>query len=145
MLVQYAIVITHKQQTGYSVANAPWHVFTPPSVKGGLTPSRSSKILEFTADERLFPSSNWGVSDTLQIPIQPSVCASTPSVFAIWLHQTSQTRKQYGLVQAIHITFFGNSLYILHSWYKRLNHYANMNQKGKLLLLCAGTISWPSQ
>lgn len=145
MLVEYTIVITHRQQIGYTVANAPSHIFIPPSVKGVLTPSRSSKILEFTADERLFPSSDWGVPDTLQIPIQPSVCASTPSVFATWLHQTSQTRKQYGLVLAIHITFFGNRLYIQYSWYKRLNHYAKMNQKGKPLLLCAETISWPPQ
>lgn len=141
MLAEYTIVITHKQQLATLVANTPGHVFTPPAGKGGLTPSRSSKILAFTVGKRLFPSSYWGIADTLQIPIQPSVCASTPSVFATWPHQTSQTRKQYGLVQAIHITFFGNSLYIQHSWYKRLNHYGNTNQKGTSLLLCAGTIS----
>lgn len=144
MLVKYTIVITHKQQTGYSITNAPWHVFIPPSVKGGLTPSRSSKILAFIAGKSPFPSSYWGTADTLQIPtlhILPSVGASVPSVLAIWLHQAPQTRKQYGLVQAIHITFSGNSLYIQHSWYKRLNYYANMNQKGNPLLLCAGTVS----
>lgn len=69
MLVEYTIVITHQQQIGYSVANAPWHVFIPPSVKGVLTPSRSNKSLTFTVGKGLFPSSDGGIADTLQIPI----------------------------------------------------------------------------
>lgn len=69
MMVEYTIVTTHKHQIGYSVANAPRHVFIPPSVKGGLTTTRSSKILTFTAGRSPFPSSYWGIADTLQIPI----------------------------------------------------------------------------
>lgn len=69
-LEEYTIVITDKQQMGYSVANAPRHVFTPPSVKDSLTPKyKQQGLSNLRQRESPFPGSYQGIADMLQIPI----------------------------------------------------------------------------
>lgn len=55
---------------GYSVANAPRHVFTPPLVKDSLTPKyKQQGLSNLRQRESPFPGSYRGIADMLQIPI----------------------------------------------------------------------------